>query len=306
MEYLWTEKYRPKTLKEYVFTNDNQKETIEGWVKEGEIPHLLFSGAPGVGKTTLAKVLFSELDVDEYDILLLNASRENSVDTVRDKIVNFSQTMPYGKFKIVFLDEADYITPQGQAVLRGIMETYSSSCRFVLTCNYPNRILPALHDRCVKMHFDNLDQDEFTARVAQILITEEIDVDLDVLDTYVKAAWPSLRKCISLAQTNSRNGVLELPTKDDKVTDDYKLKMVELFKAKKYTEARKLICSQCRPEDMAELYRWAYDNYTLFADSKEGQEKAILIIRKGLVNHTLVFDPEINLAATLIELSQIE
>ena len=142
MKELWVEKYRPTTLKDYVVRDEAQRQQIAAWIKEGAIPHLLFSGAPGVGKTTLAKILFSELEVDGYDILEINASRENSVDTVRDKIINFVQIMPFGAFKYVLLDEADYITPNGQAALRGVMETYHTSARFILTVSYTHLTLP--------------------------------------------------------------------------------------------------------------------------------------------------------------------
>ena len=137
MKELWVEKYRPTTLKDYVVRDEAQRQQIAAWIKEGAIPHLLFSGAPGVGKTTLAKILFSELEVDGYDILEINASRENSVDTVRDKIINFVQIMPFGAFKYVLLDEADYITPNGQAALRGVMETYH-------TVSYTHLTLPTI------------------------------------------------------------------------------------------------------------------------------------------------------------------
>ena len=144
MNTLWVEKYRPNTLDGYVFRDANQKAQIEQWVKSKSIPHLLFSGAPGVGKTTLAKILLNLLEVEGTDILEINASRENSVDVIRDKITNFVQTMPFGEFKVVLLDEADYISPNGQAALRGVMEMYHQSARFILTCNYPNRVIPAL------------------------------------------------------------------------------------------------------------------------------------------------------------------
>src|SRR5210317_1840178 len=141
MKQLWTEKYRPNDIDGYVFRDDEQKAQVKTWIDEGAIPHLLFSGAPGVGKTTLAKILIKQLEIDDFDVLEINASRENSVDTIRDKITGFVQTMPFGEFKIVLLDEADYISPNGQAALRGVMETYASTARFVLTCNYPNRVI---------------------------------------------------------------------------------------------------------------------------------------------------------------------
>ena len=305
MKELWTEKYRPSTLTDYVFRDDAQRKQVQGWVDAKTIPHLLFSGAPGTGKTTLAKVLINMLDIDEYDVLEINASRENSVENVRDKITNFVQTMPFGEFKVVLLDEADYISPNGQAALRGVMETYASSSRFILTCNYPNKVIPALHSRCQGFHIEKIDHTEFTARVATVCVTEGVDVDIDTLDSYVKATYPDLRKCLNLCQMNTIDGKLVKPNEGDSATADYKLAVVDLFKQGKILEARKMLCSQVRPEEMDELFRWMYDNLELWGETQESKDAAILIIAKGLRNIPMVADQEINLAATLVELSQL-
>jgi|TARA_R110002074_G_scaffold278438_1_gene449936 replication factor C small subunit len=305
MKELWTEKYRPNTIADYVFRDDAQRNQVQGWVDSGAIPHLLFSGAPGVGKTTLAKVLLHELEINDYDILEINASRENSVDNVREKITGFVQTMPFGEFKVVLLDEADYISPNGQAALRGVMETYASTARFILTCNYPNKIIPALHSRCQGFHIEKVDTTEFTARVATVCVTEGVDVDLDTLDSYVKATYPDLRKCINLVQMNTVDGKLVSPQESDSSTADYRLAVVDLFKQGKILDARKLLCSQVRPEEMDELFRWMYDNLELWGSTQEQHDAAVLIIAKGLRNIPMVADQEINLAATLVELSQI-
>jgi len=305
MKELWVEKYRPNTVDGYVFRDAHQKEQVLAWIKQKSIPHLLFSGNAGIGKTTLAKILFNELDINDLDLLEINASRTNSVDDVRDKIINFVQMIPFGEFKVVLLDEADYLSPNAQAALRGVMETYHTTARFVLTCNYPNRIIPALHSRCQGFHIERVDITEFTARIAEILITENIQFDIDTLDTFVKATYPDLRKCINTVQMNSLDGTLHSPEAGDTGEADYKLRMVELFKAGKISEARKLVCGQARPEEMEEIYRWLYDNIEIFGDETL-QDKAILIIKQGLVDHTLVIDPEINLAATLIRLSHLQ
>ena len=305
MKELWTEKYRPSTLTDYVFRDDAQRKQVQGWVDQKTIPHLLFSGAPGTGKTTLAKVLINMLDVNEYDVLEINASRENSVDSVREKITNFVATMPFGEFKVVLLDEADYISPNGQAALRGVMETYASSSRFILTCNYPNKVIPALHSRCQGFHIEKIDHTEFTARIATVLVTEGVELDIETLDSYVKATYPDLRKCLNLVQMNTVDGVLVKPNESDNSTADYRLAVVDLFKSGKILEARKLLCSQVRPEEMDELFRWMYDNLELWGSTQEQHDAAILIIAKGLRNIPLVADQEINLAATLVELCQI-
>ena len=213
--------------------------------------------------------------------------------------------IPFGAFKVVLLDEADYLSPNAQAALRGVMEEYHTTSRFILTCNYPNRIIPALHSRCQGFHIERIDQTEFTARVAEILIAEEITPDIDTLDTYVKATYPDLRKCINMVQMNSVSGELVPPQKSDAGESDWKLEMTELFKAGQISKARKLVCSQARPEEIEDVYKWLYDNIDLFGD-EEKQESAILIIKQGLVDHTLVSDPEINLAATMIRLARMK
>ena len=306
MKQLWTEKYRPNDLDGYVFRDQAQKDQVASWIKGGMIPHLLFSGSPGVGKTTLAKILIHQLGIDEYDVLEINASRENSVDTIRDKITGFVQTMPFGDFKVVLLDEADYISPSGQAALRGVMETYATTARFILTCNYPNKIIPALHSRCQGFHIEKVDQTEFTARVATVLVTENINFDLDVLDTYVRSTYPDLRKCLNLLQMNSTDGTLTPPHGDEGGSADWKLTVVDLFKEGKIREARTLMCSSVRPEEMEDVFRWCYDNLELWTTDIEKQDQAIIIIRNGLVNVPLVADQEINLSATLIELSGLQ
>ena len=303
---LWVESYRPNTVEGYVFRDNHQKKQVATWIKEKSIPHLLLSGAAGIGKTTLAKLLIHEIGIESYDVLEINASRTNSVDDVRDKITNFVSMIPFGPFKVVLLDEADYLTPNAQAILRGVMETYSNHSRFILTCNYPNRIIPALHSRCQGFHVDKTDQTEFTARVATILVDENVDFDLDVLDTYVKLTYPDLRKCINMVQQNVNSGKLLTPSAGEEGVSDYKIEMVDLFKKGKIKEARTLLCGRARPEEMGDIFRWMYDNLDLFGQTEEQKDAALLIIKQGLVDHTIIADPEINLAAVLVKLARLQ
>lgn len=304
MKKLWVEQYRPNTIDGYVFRDNHQRKQIETWIKEKSIPHLLLSGSAGIGKTTLAKILINQLGIEEFDILEINASRTNSVDDVRDKITNFVQMIPFGPFKVVLLDEADYLSPNAQAALRGVMEEYHATARFILTCNYPNRIIPALHSRCQGFHIEKTDQTEFTARVATILVEENVDFDLDTLDSYVRTTYPDLRKCINMVQQNVHDDKLTAPNQGDAGEADWKFEMVELFKAGKITDARKLLCGTIRSEEMEEVYRWLYDNLEIFGDESK-QDSAVIVIKQALVDHTLVADSEINLAACLIKLSRL-
>lgn len=208
--------------------------------------------------------------------------------------------------KQILTHNCDYLSPNAQAALRGVMERYSNSCRFLLTCNYPHKIIPAIHSRCQGFHIEKLDRTEFTARIAQILLDEGVEFELETLDMYVTAAYPDMRKCIGMAQQNSQDGVLSAPNVKETGTNDFRVNMIALFRSGDLANARKLICQQATPEEYDGIFRFLYENLDVWSQNYEQQCQALLIIRNGMVNDTLVADREINLSATLAELELLQ
>lgn len=300
---LWVEKYRPATLDDYVFHDTSQKTAITSMVKDGSIPHLLFSGVQGSGKTTLAIIITNELGLDPVDVLEINASDENSVDDIRTKIKSFISTFAMGDYKVVHLEEADYLSPNAQAVLRRMMEDYSDSARFILTCNYTNKILPAIRSRCQEFTFSKHDVVEVTELLANILIKEGVKFDLDLLDKYIRTGYPDIRKIINLIQQNSHTGKLS-PIKQDDGSGDYKFKLLDMIEADDWNGARNLVCSNVTPEEWQDVYRFLYENLNKAPkfSNQDAYERGIVVIAEYLYKHSLVADPEINAAAMFITL----
>lgn len=301
---LWTEKYRPKTFDEYVWRDAAMRAKFEQMVADRAMPHLLLEGVAGTGKTSLAYLMLNQIGIPKGDILYINATRERKIEDIQTKIIGFVGSWALGDtgIKYIILDEADAMSPLAQRLLRGEMETYHRECRFILTCNYAAKIIPAVHSRCQTFTFKTLDRDDFVARVGEILVTENVAFTVENLLALVEATYPDMRKCINLAQQSVLDGTLQEPRVEQAAAKDYLVEMANLFRAGRTNEARKLIIAQAQFEEYPDIYRFLYRNLEFWGTTEDQQDNALLIIRKGLVNHTIAADPEINLAAVLVEL----
>ena len=304
MKEVWVEKYRPKTVNEYVFHNDKLKSKILSWIEDRSIPNILFYGNPGSGKTAAAKLIIRELGICDLDLMIANGSKELRKIEWIDKLIAWCSTMPFGEYKVVLIDEFDHANQQSvQPALRFLMEQYVGSVRFICTANYPHRIIPALHSRFQSFYIEKFNEVDFLEKVATILITENVEFDLSSLEQHVKKWYPDMRKTINELESSSISGVLFPP--DDTVTSsDYLIDMVELFKAGKVSEARKLVCSQVAADQVEDVYRWLYSNVELLGNTSYKQDDAILIIKNDLVDLVTCADPEICLAGTMIKLAR--
>ena len=295
---LWVERYRPTTLDTYI-GNDHLKSKVEVYLESGDLPHLLLYGKAGTGKTTLAKLLVNNIECDH---LYINASDENNVDTVRTKVKNFASTIGFKDFKIIILDECDYITPNAQAALRNLMETFSKHCRFVLTCNFVERIIDPIQSRCQLFEIIPPSKTEVAQRLNEILEEEEVNYELQDLKILIDSNYPDIRRTINSAQRN----VVDLQLKLDTISiiqNDYKLKLLEILKIEDKKNAFKNIrqlLADNQVRDFADLFRLLYDEVDTYG--KGHIAECILIIAKYELSDGQVIDKEINAMAMIIEL----
>jgi replication factor C small subunit len=302
---MWSEDYRPTSIDDYVFKDEDLKSRVMQWIDNGEIPHVTFCGPAGTGKTTLAFLLLDELGVQECDVLYISASVNNGIDYIREKVVGFAETIPFGEFKYVILDECDYVTHNGQAALRGIMQDYTETTRFILTCNFVGKIMDPLLSRSPSFTIDALDMTEYKTRAAAIIMDAGVDFseeDIPILDEYAKKTYPDLRKCINKMQLSCVGNKI-LPYSDDaNGENEIFLEMVTLFKSGKIKEAREYICKNISHDQYISAYRFLYDNIELFARDINHECECLALIKEGLVEHATAGDAEICLSGTLAKI----
>ena len=295
---LWVERYRPTQLENYV-GNEHLKAKVERYIKSNDVPHLLLYGRAGTGKTTLAKLIVKNI---ECDYLYINASDENSVDTVRNKVRQFASTIGFKDMKVIILDECDYITPNAQAALRNLMETFSKHCRFILTCNYVERIIDPIQSRCQSFQIIPPSKSEVAKHLHTILIKENIMDSIEDIKVLVDTGYPDIRRIINSAQRNVVNGKLKLDTSSI-IQNDYKLKLLKILKTQNkknaFKEIRQLLADN-KITDFADLFRLLYDEVDGYG--KGHVAECILIIARYELSDSQVVDKEINAMAMLIEL----
>jgi replication factor C small subunit len=303
---IWAEKYRPKSLSQYVWRDQKQRQIVENWIKERTLPmSLILSGSAGVGKSGLINVILHELNLENGDVLYINASEETSVEVVRNKILGFASTIPFGDFKVCVLEEADALSKSAQNSLKRVFEDYSDNCRFIITTNNPHKIDPALHSRSQGFHIESLDDEAFLLKMAEILSDNNVDFDPDTLILYMKATYPDLRKAINAIQQNTIAEQLVSPDKDSSAKLDYMVKITDLFSKGKIQDGRKTLIAEASSEDYIEIFRYLYRNLDFWGNNDDQKDEALIIIRNGMVNDSLVADREINMAATLAQLGRV-
>ena len=299
---LWTEKYRPFKLADYV-GNEHLKSKVEGYLETGEIPHLLLYGKAGTGKTTLAKLIVKSI---ECDYMIINASDENNVETVRNKVKNFASSMGFKPFKIIILDEFDYMTANAQAILRNLMETFSGHCRFILTCNYVEKVIEPIQSRCQTFQIVPPTKKDVAMQISKILKNEEIEFEVKDLVPIIDAAYPDIRKVINTCQLNSIKGKLKVDVQN-LLENDYKNKIVDILKSSddkrnKYMKVRQALIDS-KVTDFTDLYTMLYDKVDEYGG--ENTANVILLLGDGVSKSAVAIDKEIIAAATLIQILNI-
>jgi len=299
---LWVEKYRPSKLEDYV-GNEHLKQKVSDYLKSGDIPHLLLFGRAGTGKTTLAKLIVNTINCD---FIIINASDERGIDIIRNKVKSFASTIGFKDSKIIILDEFDYMTPDAQAMLRNLMETFSKHCRFILTCNYVEKVIEPIQSRCQTFQIVPPAKKDVAIQMSKILTAEKIQFEPKDLVPIIDSSYPDIRKIINTCQLNSSKGVLKVDI-GSILDSDVKIKIVDILKSKddkrnRYVNLRQAVADS-RVQDFSELYSYLYEKVNDYA---EGNTSAVILeLAQGQHKDAMVVDKEITFMATLIGINAI-
>ena len=294
---LWVESYRPDTLEGYV-GNEHILEKVKIYIDNEDVPHLLLYGQAGTGKTTLAKIITNQIDCD---VMYINASDENNVDTVRDKIRGFASSMGFRKWKIIILDESDYLTPNAQAALRNLMETFSKSTRFILSCNYVEKVIDPIQSRCQTFGITPPSKKEVAVRLKEILDTEGVSYEISDLAILVNSGYPDIRRVLNAAQRQVINGVMKID-KTSTIQANYMDDVLNVLKSDdnlkdSFRKVRQIIADS-KVRDFTPFYRFLYDSVDEYASGKVGN--IILKIAEAQYQDASVVDKEINVMAMML------
>ena len=295
---LWVEKYRPTTMETYI-GNEHLKSKVSIYLESGDLPHLLLFGKAGTGKTTLAKLLVNNIDCD---YIYINASDENSVEVVRDKVKNFASTLGFQELKVIILDECDYITPNAQAALRNLMETFSKHCRFILTCNYVERIIDPIQSRCQSFQIIPPDRKQIAQHLSNILDNENIKYELDNIVTIVNGGYPDIRRVINSSQRQVVKGELKID-ESTILQNDYKLQVLEVLKTQDKKNSFKNIrqvLADSKITDFSDLFRLLFDTVDDWGGGHIAE--CILVLSRYQQSDAVVVDKEINIMAMFVEI----
>ena len=296
---LWVERYRPSGLEGYV-GNEHIIEKVKIFIENNDVPHLLLHGEAGTGKTTLAKIIVSGIDCD---YLYINASDERGIDTLREKIRGFAASAGFRPWKVVILDESDFLTSLAQAALRNLMETFSKGTRFILTCNYPEKIIDPIQSRCQTFEIIPPSKKDVAKRLNDILINEGIQFEMQDLAVIVNSGYPDIRRVINAAQRQVINGKLVLD-KQSSIESTYSEKIVDILKSgadtkSKFTQIRQILADS-KVRDYTKLYSTLYERVDEYAGNKVGT--TIVNIAEAQYKDSLVVDKEINVMAMFVNI----
>jgi replication factor C small subunit len=309
---LWVEKYRPRNINEYVFKNPQLKSVVQNWIQKQELPSLLLMGPAGTGKTSLLHVLINEIkSIDPSDVLELNMS-DQGMDAIRDVVLPFIQTRPFGKFKVVILEEFEQCSQKGQGSLKRIMEEYSAVARFLITSNAPNKILPPIRSRVQEIQIDSHDYNEFLQRIIDIIQKENIQIgtteDLERVESYIKTCYPDFRKCINTLQQNCVGNKLVELNSATSGTANFENALITAIKNGNLSSLRETIIQTINEEEISAFFTFLYKNVDIWLSGTDDEIRKIMLIikiRDGLVKDTLCADRYMNMSAVLCDLQLI-